>query len=42
MDGTAAFNVFELTAPMEAAPAPVYVTKDELDEILASFKASLV
>lgn len=42
MDGTAAFNVFELTAPMEAAQAPVYVTKDELDEILASFKASLV
>ena len=42
MDGTAAFNVFELSAPMENAPAPVYVTKDELDEILASFKASLV
>ena len=42
MDGTAAFNVFELSAPTENAPAPVYVTKDELDEILASFKASLV
>ena len=42
MDGTAAFNVFELSTPSEAAPAPVYVTKDELDEILASFKASLV
>ena len=42
MDGTAAFNVFELSAPVENAPAPVYVTKDELDEILASFKASLV
>lgn len=42
MDGTAAFNVFELSAPSESAPAPVYVTKDELDEILASFKASLV
>lgn len=42
MDGTAAFNVFELTAPAESAPTPVYVTKDELDEILASFKASLV
>lgn len=41
MDGTASFNVFELAAPVEAAPAPVYVTKDELDEILASFKASL-
>lgn len=42
MDGTAAFNVFELAAPVDNAPAPVYVTKDELDEILASFKASLV
>lgn len=42
MDGTAAFNVFELSAPVEAAPAPIYVTKDELDEILASFKESLV
>lgn len=41
MDGTAAFNVFELSAPVENAPAPVYVTKAELDEILASFKASL-
>lgn len=42
MDGTASFNVFELAAPMESAPAPVYVTKDELDEILNKFKASLV
>lgn len=42
MDGTATFNVFELAAPVENAPTPVYVTKDELDEILASFKASLV
>lgn len=42
MDGTAAFNVFELIAPAESAPTQVYVTKDELDEILASFKASLV
>lgn len=42
MDGTAAFNVFELSTPVETAPAPVYVTKAELDEILASFKASLV
>ena len=42
MDGTASFNVFELAAPVESAPTPVYVTKDELDEILASFKASLV
>ena len=42
MDGTASFNVFELSAPSEEAPAPIYVTKDELDEILASFKANLV
>lgn len=42
MDGTATFNVFELSSAKENAPAPVYVTKDELDEILASFKASLV
>jgi hypothetical protein len=42
MDGTAAFNDFELTTPAECAPTPVYVTKDELDEILASFKASLI
>ena len=41
MDGTAAFNVFELSAPAEPAPVPFYVTYDELDEILASFKASL-
>lgn len=43
MDGTAAFNVFELTTPAEEkAPAPVYVTRDELDAVLANFKASLV
>lgn len=42
LDGTATFNVFELSAPNEAAPMPTYVTKDELDEILANFKASLV
>ena len=41
MDGTASFNVFELSAPAEPAPAPVYVTKDELDSILAQFKESL-
>ena len=39
MDGTATFNVFELSSG--TAPAPVYVTKDELDNILANFKASL-
>lgn len=44
MDGTAAFNVFELSAPapVEAAPIQTYVTKDELDEILAQFKESLI
>lgn len=42
MDGTAAFNVFELSAPVGNAPAPVYVTKTELDDILAKFKESLV
>ena len=42
MDGTATFNVFELSAPVESAPTPVYVTKDELDSILLKFKESLV
>ena len=42
LDGTASFNVFELTGAKEEAPAPIYVTKTELDEILASFKASLI
>lgn len=42
LDGTATFNVFELSAPIEAAPAQPYVTKDELDEILANFRASLI
>lgn len=41
MDGTAAFNVFELSGANESAPTPVYVTKDELDGILAEFRASL-
>ena len=42
MDGTAAFNVFELVTPgVEAAPAPSYVTREELDEILNQFKNSL-
>ena len=42
LDGTASFNVFELAEPQESARQPVYVTKDELDEILSNFKASLV
>lgn len=42
MDGTATFNVFELMAPVEAAPVQSFVTRDELDRILASFKESLV
>ena len=41
MDGTAAFNVFELSSANENPQAPVYVTKTELDEILANFKANL-
>lgn len=41
LDGTASFNVFELSTPTEAAPAPVYVTKDELEIILKQFKESL-
>lgn len=43
MDGTAAFNVFELVGNnAEPAPAPAYVTKSELDEILANFKVALI
>ena len=41
LDGTASFNVFELAAPVEATQQPTYVTRAELDEILASFKAGL-
>ena len=41
IDGTATFNVYSLAAPAEPAETPVYVTKDELDAILAEFKASL-
>lgn len=41
MDGTASFNIFELAVPSEPAPQPVYVTRTELEEILASFKANL-
>ena len=43
MDGTAAFNVFELApqAPQSTEGQVVYVTKTELDEILAEFKKSL-
>ena len=41
MDGTAAFNVFELSAPIEITQSQTYVTKEELDAILASFKESL-
>ena len=42
MDGTAAFNVFELVSGTDSAPAPVYVTKDELDVILTQFKEALL
>ena len=44
LDGTASFNVFSLDeAQMPASTQPEtssYVTKQELDEILAQFKAS--
>lgn len=42
MDGTASFNVFELAAGGQEAPAETYVTKTELDAILEQFKASLM
>lgn len=41
LDGTATFNVFELTEPSEAQSQPTYVTKEELDEILTQFRVSL-
>lgn len=41
MDGTAAFNVFELVAAGQETPPETYVTKEELDTILEQFKASL-
>lgn len=44
MDGTASFNIFELSedAPKESAPVPSYVTRDELNAILAELKLELV
>lgn len=43
LDGTATFNVFELApgAPQSAEGQPEYVTRDQLDQILNEFKASL-
>ena len=43
MDGTATFNTFELAPQVTPSSEPqvAYVTKDELDEILKEFKASL-
>lgn len=43
LDGTATFNVFELapSAPQSAEPSPEYVTRAQLDEILAEFKNTL-
>lgn len=43
MDGTATFNIFELApqAVSSAEEQPDYVTKDQLDKILAEFKESL-
>lgn len=42
LDGTATFNVFELAAPASNAENPSYVTRGELDAILAQFKDSLI
>jgi hypothetical protein len=42
IDGTATFNVFELTTPVETPVTQGFVTREELDKILASFKESLV
>lgn len=44
IDGTATFNVFTLTpetAPVEENTLQMYVTKDELNQILEEFKANL-
>ena len=45
LDGTAAFNIFELVPvngePVTSEVKPAYVTRDELDQILAEFKTSL-
>ena len=41
MDGTASFNVFELSGANEGAQPSTYVTRAELDEILTNFKISL-
>ena len=41
MDGTATFNVFELSGTSGGAATPPYVTRSELDEILEQFKSSL-
>ena len=42
LDGSVSFNVFEMTVPVETPSVQTYVTKAELDDILASFKASLL
>lgn len=41
MDGTAAFNVFELAAAGQETTTETYVTRTELNTILEQFKASL-
>ena len=43
MDGTATFNIFELApqAPQSVESQPEYITRPQLDEILAQFKESL-
>lgn len=41
MDGTASFNVFNLSEASEQSSTSSYVTKEELNAILEKFKASL-
>ena len=41
MDGTASFNVFELATAVEPSQT-AYVTRDELNAILANFKETLI
>ena len=44
MDGTASFNIFELSGSNNEASVvtPTYVTREELDSILAQLKESLI
>lgn len=41
MDGTASFNIFELSGATGESLTPTYVTKEELNDILTKFKLEL-